>query len=330
MIRIFKTGCRLLLIMAVMSLSLNPVKAQSLKVSARFDSTTIKIGDQVKLSIELDQPANVKVKFPLLKDSISRGIEVVKVFPPDSSKKDGNLHIRQEFLVTSFDSGLHYVAPLAFLVTNGKMKDTIRTSSLSLTVNTMRVDTMKNIIDIKAPAGAPFSLAELLPYFLITLGLFLVGFAIWFFVKKFRKEPVFNPRKVVEPPHVVALRELDALRSEKLWQNDKTKLYYTKLTDILRAYIENRYEVGALEMTSDQLIRALRMINLDDFQDIDELRNILVTADLVKFAKATPLPNENEICLLHAYQFINNTKPVTPVDATESGNTGEADKDVVK
>ena len=303
---------RFLVLIAAVLLGWN-ANAQILKINARFDSTSILIGDQVKLHIEVDQPKDAKVHFPVFADTLASKIKVVKVFRPDTVPKNGNLHIQQDVLVTSFDSGYHYVAPLVFPFEMGAVKDTIRTAQLYLIVLTVPVGNAKDIHDIKPPYDAPFTIAEILLYLLIGVGVIILGFVTWFLIKKFRKEPIFTARKLIEPAHVIALRELDKLRTEKLWQQSKGKEYYTRLTEIIRVYIEQRYDIIALEMTSDEIILALKNSMVEDLGSIDLLRKMFATADLVKFAKLQPLPDENEINLLNAYQFVNNTKLVISV-----------------
>ncbi len=320
----FKEEYKFLILFALILLLGWIVKAQSLKINARFDSTTILIGDQVKLHIEVDQPKNAKVKFPVFSDTITGKIQVVKTFPADTSQKGENLHISMEFLVTSFDSGYHYIAPFAFPFEMGQIKDTIRSASLYLRVFTMPMDTAKDIRDIKPPYQAPFTIAEIWLFILIGVGVLLLGFAIWYFRKKYRKEPIFGHKKPTEPPHIIALRELDKLRTEKLWQQNKVKQYYTRLTEIIRVYIEQRYGINALEMISDEIIDALKTLITDDINSIELLRRMFSTADLVKFAKLQPLPDENEIGLLNAYQFVNNTKQVLSV--MDADNNKESDE----
>jgi len=300
-------NCLMIGVIGLLPLKLS---AQQLKISARFDSTTIQIGDQIRWHVEVEQPASAKVKMPVFADTLAGKIEIVKVFPADTSKRDGKLIIKQDLLVTSFDSGYHQVPPIAFPYQVAQLKDTLRTTSMYLNVNTLPVDTTKEIHDIKAPLGVPFSLLDYWQYIAGFFGLVLIGFAVWFIIKIRRKEPLFGQVKAIDPPHVIALRQLDALRAEKLWQSDKSKVYYTRLTEVIRTYIERRFEITALEMTSDEIISALKSINIDDFSSIELLQKLFSTADIVKFAKGQPLPDENEVNLLNAYQFVNNTKVV--------------------
>jgi len=294
--------------------------AQQLKLSSKFDSTTIQVGDQIKLHFDVDLPLDAKVKFPAFKDTITGKIEVIKTFPPDSSKKDGKLHIRQDLLVTSFDSGYHTIPPIAFAFEIGQVKDTLKTTSLYLTVNTLPVDTAKGIKDIKPPLGVPFSFLDYWQFGAGFLGIIIIVFGIWYFTKLRKKEPLFGSFKSIDPPHIIALRQLDALRAEKLWQSEKTKQYYTRLTEIIRTYIENRFGINALEMTSEEIVTALKDISMEDYNHIELLKKMFLTADLVKFAKGQPLPDENEVNLLDAYQFVNNTKIITSILAEDKAD----------
>ncbi len=114
---------------------------------------------------------------------------------------------------------------------------------------------------------------------------------------------------------MAAIRALEALHHQKLWQNNRHKLYYSGLTDILRTYIAARWEIGAMEMTSDEIVAALRDTELPDKARRD-LGAILRNADLVKFAKATPEAEENEADYLKCYYFVEETKPADPDPAT--------------
>jgi hypothetical protein len=126
---------------------------------------------------------------------------------------------------------------------------------------------------------------------------------------------IFKPAPPL-PPHVVAFAALEKLRSERLWQEDKHKLYYSTLTDIVRSYIAGRYGVGAMEMTSDEIIEAMRSVELPQKSSMD-LTQILREADLVKFAKALPEAEENEAAYRAVWDFVEQTKPVEVTEGDE-------------
>ena len=109
---------------------------------------------------------------------------------------------------------------------------------------------------------------------------------------------------------------LEKLRQQRLWQEGEHKLYYSTLTDIIRAYIAGRYGVGAMEMTSDEIIDAMRGVELPQKSAMD-LSDILREADLVKFAKAVPEADENEAAFRAAWDFVEQTKPVEIIEDDE-------------
>jgi hypothetical protein len=286
-----------------------PVYSQKIKLNTYLDTTAILIGDQLFYNIELQQPLKVKVIFPKLSDTLASKIEIVGIEPADTIKKEDSWLIRKKYLITSFDSGVHEIPSFKFAFTIGEVKDTISSSILSLKVNTLPVDTAQKIMDIKPIMNAPFSLKEIKWQLIIGFGiLMIIGLGIWIYLRFRKNRPLFTPKKIIEPPHIIALRQLDILRSEKLWQNNQVKLYYTRLTDILRQYISGRFGINAMEMTSEEILSALDSELNKDMELKASFSKFFVLADMVKFAKAQTLPDENEISLLGAFTFVNRTK----------------------
>ncbi len=118
-------------------------------------------------------------------------------------------------------------------------------------------------------------------------------------IKKIKIEPKL-------PPHQQALKEIERIKGDKTLRTADPKTYYTELTDVLRTYMEERFGFNAMEMTSSEIIDKLQEIN--DKESIKDLMYLFQTADLVKFAKHSPLMNENDMNLVNAVDFINNTK----------------------
>jgi len=271
------------------------------------------IGDQIKFHIELERQKDVRVQFPVWQKELAPNIEIVDVFPVDTAATgDGTVRMKQDILVTSFEEGRHEVSPVKFPFSVDGIIDTIATRSLYLDVLTMPLDSAKNIADIKPVIKMPIVWADVWPVLLlivlILVGIAIVGFCIYAFIRWRNNKPVFGPPKPAEPPHVTALRELDKLRGEKLWQNNRTKDYYIRLSDIVRTYIEGRFGVMAMEMTSEEIITGMRINGFEDNNLIERLSKLLSLSDLVKFAKAQPFPDENETSMLDSYLFVNNTK----------------------
>jgi len=300
------------------------MNAQKVEIAAKIDSSNILVGDQVHLRIDVKQSPNLSVLFPQFKDTITRAIEILEEQDKDTTWiTNTEIHVEKDYLVTSFDSGFHYVPPMKFIVESANRKDSMQSRPLSLTVHTMPVDTLTEILDIKGPYEAPLSFAELVPYIAIGLLIVFIILLAYFVIKKRKKnEPVFKRQKPLEPPHVAALRELNALSEKKLWQQGRLKEYYSLLTEIIRKYIEGRYQVHAMEQTSDEIIEALMKHDIPN-EAFDELKSLLTLADFVKFAKATPLPEENDRSFHQAYNFVRRTKYIetNAEDEKEEGET---------
>ena len=144
---------------------------------------------------------------------------------------------------------------------------------------------------------------------LLLIGLILI--LIYYFKNKPKVEKIKEIIKPSIPPHISALEALKQLESKKLWQQDKTKEYYSELTHILREYLEQRFEIHALEQTSDEIITALRFTDINEAEK-RRLIKILMIADMVKFAKEKPLASENEMVIKEANAIIENTKLIEP------------------
>ncbi|MDR1864001.1 MAG: hypothetical protein LBR08_00325 [Bacteroidales bacterium] len=304
--------------------------AQSIQVNARLDTTVILIGDQINLRVELEKKNGVSVRFPVWDNSWSPHIEVMDVSEIDSVRVSREtVRFTQNVLVTSFDSGRHELPPVLFPFTDNGQADTIATMPMFLEVLTMPVDTLQQIADIKPIYRLPIGWEDVRRWLLavaVLAALVVLGFAVYARARRKHHQPFFRTPKPVEPPHVIALRELDRLRGEKLWQNSRVKEYYTRLSDIVRAYIEGRFEINAMEMTSDEILAGLKASDFEDNNLIDRLQRFFSLSDLVKFAKMNPLPDENETSLLDGYLFVNRTKIDTPPKTEEPDAAPDAAK----
>ena len=289
------------------------LKAQRVTVKASIDSTHVLIGDQLKLLLEIEKPKDLDVQFPQVPDTFSSQVEVVNRAKIDTFKLDDKERERltQTLLITSFDSGVHQIPPFYFRLKDGSRLDSAATRALAFQVHTMKIDTTKGPVDIKVPYSAPVTLKEVTPYILGIILIAAIIFFIFYYIKwKKKKMPLFSkPEKPAEPAHIIALRELDRIKAQKLWQQEKIKPYYSEVSNTIRAYIENRFGIQAMEQTSAETIGLFRQKkDLADGTNVDQLQHILSLADLVKFAKYTPLTDDNNLTLMNAYFFVNQTK----------------------
>jgi len=299
--------------------------AQNIQAEAKLQQYTIKIGEQTKLFLSVHQPAKEHVNFPKLVDTITGKLLVVSTGKPDTSadQNDKNsITVIQNYIITSFDAGT-YTIP-AFSI--GSSKEVLKTNELTLQVVSVKVDTTKAIYDIKQPLAVSYTFFDWLKdnWYWVVAGLVVIliaGGLIWYFKKKPKVETVVEVVKPSIPAHVVALNKLKELRDKKLWQQDEIKQYYIELSDVLREYLEKRYQVQTHEKTTDEIFDGLKRKSITN-ENRTKLKQLLVLSDLVKFAKARPLPAENDESMENAIGFVVNTQSV---EAKEKPQEGSAD-----
>jgi hypothetical protein len=290
---------------------------QYVEIKAELDTQYVTIGDQFHMNLYVSQPPEILVRFPVLTDTLIKEIEILSVSPIDTSvQEDGQLILNQDLLLTCFDSGLYEIPPLTFGLESATWSDSLQTHPQYLAVLTVPVDTA--IRDIKQPIHVPVGFIEVFPWVLVGLGVLIIIAGIFYYLRQRKNiKPVFKFVKPEEPAHVLAMRELDKLKEEKLWQKNEFKQYYTRLTEIIRIYLEKRYHIPAMEETSHEILEEWKE-HMGAIPDLyDHLRKLLNLADLVKFAKEKPLPADNEVNLDNAYEFVRLTKPA--IDLTGTG-----------
>lgn len=304
---------RLILSILLILLSLSFIRGQEVSVSASFDTSRIYIGDQIFYTITIDQPSGLKLQFKPLKDTLCKNIEIVSGPRLDTTLSGNNrLRINSKYLITSFDSGFYQVPPaFAEIINEGGIR---RFYSGYSPLEVIRVkiapqDTSAKIFDIIKPYKAPVTLGEILPWALLAIVAAALVWGIIILVRKLKKskkdpEPVIN----TDPAHVIAFRDLEKLKQEQLWQKGEVKMYYSLLTEILRQYLENRYAVCSLEMTTSETLEALVRSGFRKDESYSDLKTILNGSDLVKFAKYKPEPSENEIHFENSWKFVETTR----------------------
>ena len=192
---------------------------------------------------------------------------------------------------------------------------------LTLFVKFPPVDLKHGPVDLKKPFAAPITFKEIAPWLLAIILLAAILFLVIYAINRRNKNrPLFQrPAKPKTPPHLTAIQELDKLKEEQLWQQEKFKDYYTRLTDIVRVYIEDRFKMAAMEQTTHEIIAGFKESKESiENKSLLELKEILELADLVKFAKLTPLPDENFKMLSNAYLFVKETTIETVAEPVEA------------
>lgn len=263
------------------------------KVTTSIDTVKNKIGAEFKLSIKTNVDTLSKVKFP--ESKFFGALEVLESYKIDTVKKGDRYELIKKYGLTQFDSG-KYTIPRIPVIINGK---TVYSDSLAIEISDVKVDTLKQkMYDIKDIAAVKSPMGNWWIYVLVVIGLIGLGFLIFYLLKN-RKPKAKAEVVVYKTPIEKATTLLQQLESKELWQKGAVKDYYSELTDIVRNYIEEEIKIPAMESTTSELIEGLRKaakqkkLKLSN-DTVENLEKVLQQADLVKFAKVTPMDYEIE------------------------------------
>ena len=298
-------------------------------VEAEIDSIQIFVGQQAHVTLAATAKENAKVEFPQFKPTeyVTPGVEVLDCRELEKKEQDNGFVTRSVvYTMTSFDDTLYYLPPMTVKI-DGKP---YKSKSLALKVLTIEVDTLhaEQFFGPKDVQDNPFQWSDWsVPFWLSVLMLVLMAVCYYLYLRLRDNKPIISHIRIVKRllPHQKAMKEIEQIKADKMVTAENSKEYYTKLTDTLRKYIEERYGFSAMEMTSSEIIE--RLMATQDQKALDELRQLFTTADLVKFAKYSTLINENDANLVNAIEFINQTKQENmPVEETVKPQLSEEDQ----
>jgi hypothetical protein len=288
-------------------------------IEAKIDPIEMMIGEQATVTLTVQAGEGANVQWPTFqpRQQIVPGVEVLATHTSSQT---------MTLTLTSFDGNLYHLPPFKVKV-NGKE---VKSADLALKVVEMEVDTthMEKFFGPKDVQDNPFQWSDWSqPFWLSVLMLVLAALGYYLYLRLRSNKPVIAHIKIVKRllPHQKAMKEIEQIKADKMVMSENQKEYYTKLTDTLRKYIEERYGFSAMEMTSSEIID--RLMSTGDQQSLDELRQLFTTADLVKFAKYSTMINENDANLVSAIDFINQTKLENqPVEEVQKPQLSEADQ----
>ena len=287
--------------------------AQDVIVNGSIDTDSVLTGHPFNYNLDIRIPSGYVINWGEMKDTLSKSIEVisrsdVKEQPIDSSS---DILLSQLLTLTSFDTGYVEIPSIGIKYYKSAKDTTLYTSYtdyMDIYVKAAVIDTTMAYKPIKMPIKQNITFEETAPYFggiIILAGLILL--LIYIIRRSRNKNNVEEEDVKPQIPAIITAREkLAILKDANLWQSGMFKDYYTDLTGIAREYLEGQFNIDAIEMTSDEILEEVRKIQLDNII-FNKLQNTLTTADLVKFAKATPAPTENENAFKDITAFIEDS-----------------------
>jgi len=283
-------------------------------VNADLKKKEIRIGEQTSLDFSLIVPAGAKIQFPVIGDSIAPSVEVVSIGKIDTQQVNQNTSwkISRAYIVTAFDSGFFPIPPFRFTVNGNSSWESPATL---LTVKTVAVDTTAAFKAIKQPLDAPWTIAEIYREISIASAILLalMAFIYWWRKRKPATQKTFVVTEPVIPAHVIAIKALQDLKEQQLWQKGNIKLYHVLLSEIARQYLFNRFGFHAPEKTTDEIIFSLSGLQIGARESSAFIESLRIS-DLVKFAKANPMAGDHEFCWSSIMEFVHQTKDTGSVD----------------
>lgn len=294
-------------------------------IEAVLDSSSIKMGQQTKLHLKISQPQSVSLRMPSFNDMLVDELYIVDI-TGDTVVEGNSISVNQHLVLTAFQPGEYTIPSIKCVDSENKE---YATNEIKLTVNDVPIQFEDGHIpeDIKNIYDPTFS--KFIKLLLTLLPLLIVGILVftYFYWKKHKDDPepfVYNDAVAnSSQPELTAMELIRKMGEEKMWQTPgNEKKFFTLLTDVLRQYFYRRYNINAMEMTSTELIEALRKQDVS-YVVREKVKHICFTGDMTKFAKHKPTDDECMGCVNIAEELIKLTSPVTE---SQSGNANEEPK----
>lgn len=296
-------------------------------ITASMDSSQVTMGYQTAIKLNFVENPSAPAQLVVDKDAFPKEVEIVDwVYGDTTDIGNGLKEMNRALIVQSFDSGVYTIPP--FLLISGP--DTVRSKALTLKVLPVDVSQLKDINPLAPPADFNSKWYDFLPdwitqYWLwILLGALVVAGGICAYLLLTKKVTMnILPQKKRLPPDQIAVNRLNELKEAQLWERGQEKEYYTQLIDILRDYLEERFGINAMEMTSSQILKALSA-NEETRIPQRYMQKVVEIADFVKFAKVRPLPDDNVRSWHNAMQFVEETRPAPEPEPEAEGEAKPA------
>jgi len=300
---------------------LTTLNVQAQQVKGAVDTTSIRIGEQITYEFQVEADSTDLVLFP--EGQTFQPLEMIEAYQVDTSYAGAKMNLIKRYGLTQFDSG-SYTIPRQLVSIN---QQPFYTDSVAIEVNNVVVDTTKqglyDIKDIVAVERATSKFWEYLLYFLLLAA--VIGGFLFFIIRRSRKKAAAEQKLPPFEQALFSLKQLDEEYKEPargIDERDATKAYYSKLTDIVRRYLDEEVYDRSMESTSSELIERLMLEKEEGKIDLSKetilkLDQILKRADLTKFARTSPGAGQAEADRIVAEEIVKETKEAIPPPTEE-------------
>ncbi len=286
-----------------------------IQIGSGVSTDSLMVGDQFMYKIGVKGNHLDQLKWPGFKKSIGE-FEIIEELGFDTVSIDP-LALELGFILTYFDTG-HIEIPAQVLTMNG---DSIETQKHYVQVLPVYIDsTNAQLYGLVPPLDVPYKFGEfkhLILWSILVAAILLGILLLVLYLSKKRREEAVPEIKV--PAHILALGELSELESQQLIEEERVKDFYSYLSDILRRYLENRYNFLALESTTDEILKEAKLFVFKT-ENLKDIEAFLRDADLVKFAKALPEEHRHEQYFNFVKEFVLETKKIEELEGEEESD----------
>ncbi len=286
--------------------------SQQVYFNGKANADSIVVGQPFDYQLTLTIPKDFYVEWQQYGDTLSKTIEIIKAGEVETTPiNNSNVLMTQHLTLTSFDTGYVYVPKISVTYAESirdSIRRTLRTDEKELYVSTIAVDTTQAFRPIKDVMRQGITAKEIFPWTGVFIVLAGIAFLIYYLSKKNKNKVVVKEEKPKPaiPAIITAREKLAEVKTNEAWKTAKVKEYYTEITGIAREYLEGQFDIDAVEMTSDEIIESVKMLNISE-RILERFRDTLVTADFVKFAKANPTAEQNERAFIDINDFVEDT-----------------------
>jgi hypothetical protein len=309
--------------------SINISSAQEITARASTDKVRYQVGDYINYTITVHCDKGFKIYPPALVTDSLKNVSLIQKEKPVQEEENGKVNVTFKYILSGYDSSGVNIPPVMvpYQASNDSTTRFAFTNGLSFIVSTLKVNPQGEIKDVKPPMKILLNWKLILFWSLI--GLFIAGILLYVYLQHRKRKGKLGPEEKVAalPSHVIALNALHELEQRKLWQKGMVKEYHSTITEIIRRYFEDRFEMPAMELPTSEAVELLRR-NRETEPILEITHDFLSNADMVKFAKFMPLNSVNEEMMKQALEIVNKTVPVE--EPKENGSGGLVRDEVPK
>lgn len=287
-----------------------------------MDSTSFLIGDQVSMQIIVNVPVGNTVTFPILGEVFDiEKIEIIEEKDRELIKGDVNDTYKQTVTLTAWEPGSYQIPELTFAYKQNDVLVEIKSAALMLTVLSPQVTGDSTYVaDIKTILAEEANFLDYLHYFfthpvVLAILILLLAFLVFYAFMQYKNEAKIVPPKT---PEEIALEQLEILKANNYLEQNQFKTFHTSISFILRTYINKRFEIMALERPASEFMPKIKGHNLLKKSLFEEFQTVIEHADLIKYAKASPLDVANKKALSFCYQLVESVQAILDQEAQQS------------